>query len=142
MWRWWKSKKEKKRRLRVEFTETEFSLIRILAEHQNPETWIQQLVLARILPIQSQWMAQGKSRAILAAAYNSLEDQDIPDTKPERLKVLNNEHSCFFLDPEQPPQYRGQCFGTCTNPAQRGRVCFWSSVKAPECMYFEPRYVK
>jgi len=51
-------------------------------------------------------------------------------------------HACVFLR-KQPPAYSSftlaNCEGTCANPSQAGRPCFWSSSVASQCPKFAPR---
>lgn len=154
MWLWWKRKKNGARKLKLEFNKEQLALIKHLAsqDSKSPEQWAKEAVLSRIPPgTPSKLDKRSQAKAMMGAAFNQLEAQDREHPSEAGLLVEEPEapaspipevpHSCFYLDPAQPTQYKGQCSGVCNSPAQRGRVCFWSSMKARECPVFRPRRV-
>lgn len=48
-------------------------------------------------------------------------------------------HSCAYLSLFKTSNLATSSEGTCLNPEQHGRVCFWASTTASQCMKFSPK---
>ncbi len=156
------------RRITIEVTEEQYDILKWCAKNDSVkvEKWIEQAALRAIPAGSGRTKAvHAQSAAVAEAAFREVdaisegptpflttsqgplspEVAHIPQKNTGGATVAKlqvGEHPCQFLDKNQPPQFYGQCEGTCKSPLQEGRACFYNAVVAPRCDYFRAKLAR
>lgn len=128
---------------------TDASYARILAASSRQQLdvhiWAERALLAHVEASERQVEAERSGRAAQEAAFRAADEAEgfldsnlprIPNLPPS---TYMDAHPCRWLAKTYPDRRfgPGECEGTCANPIQKGRPCFWTGPAARNCSLFD-----
>jgi hypothetical protein len=154
------------KKVTLEFTETAYQVMEWCAQRQNKklDEWIHDAI-QRAVPGNAAALQHGQqlAEAAMAIVHSQLDGNGPPSprdplpilsssvdasvlrepvrTIQEAPETPNGAHPCAFLLPTQNQHYAGMSEGTCDQPQQAGRVCFWGASSARQCPVFKAKRV-